>query len=139
MRADLVGHSVGASENRQHAGRFQRGGSVDLVDRRMGVRRAKKIGVSLAGAVDVVCVAALAGDEADIFLALDRGANAGRAHETLPGAADLAPSGRSADQMDRPASLRGPDLAKIWIYSAALAAPADAISRAPWATDLTIL
>ena len=83
--ADLVGRDVVAGEDRDHARRLQRRRRVDLVDRRMRVRRAQEIGVGLAGTVDVVDVMALAGDEADVFLALDGGADAGRAHDvSLP-------------------------------------------------------
>ena len=60
---------------------FHRGGGIDPVDRRMGVRRTNEIGVGLAWAVDVVDVVALAGDEADVFLAFDGGADACRAHD----------------------------------------------------------
>ena len=83
--ADLVGRDVVAGEDCNHAGRFQGGGSVDLLDRRMRVRRAQKIGVGLSRTVDVVDVVPLAGDEANVFAALDGGADAGRAHEfSLP-------------------------------------------------------
>ena len=86
MRADLIGDGVLAGEDRDHARRLQRGRRVDLVDRRMRVRRAQKIGVGLARTIEVVDVMALAGDEADVFRAFDGGANAGRAHEcALPG------------------------------------------------------
>ena len=82
--ADLVGRDVVAGEDRNDARRFQRRGRVDLVDCRMGVRRAQKIGMGLARTIDVVDVVALAGDEADVFRAFDGGANAGRAHEFSP-------------------------------------------------------
>ena len=39
MRADLVGDGVRAGQHRDDAGRLQRRGSVDLVDRRVRVRR----------------------------------------------------------------------------------------------------
>ena len=114
--ADLVGRDVVAGEDRNHARGFQGGGSVDLLDRRMRVRRAQKIGVSLSRTVDVVDVVPLAGDEANVFAALDGGADAGRAHEFLSLEMVIA-SG----------------------YSAALAVDMAPISRAPWATALTIL
>jgi hypothetical protein len=44
---------------------------VDRLDGGVRVRRAHEIGVGLARTVDVVGVAALAGDEANIFLATD--------------------------------------------------------------------
>ena len=114
--ADLVGGDVVAGEDRDDARRLQRGGRIDLVDRRMRVRRAQKIGVGLARTVDVVDVVALAGDEADVFLAFDGGANACRAHDFSP--------------LER---------LKACGYSAAFGVAAAAISRAPWATDLTML
>ena len=64
----LSADDVGAGEDRDDARRLQRRGSVDLVDRRMRVRRAQEIGVGLARTIDVVDVVALAGDEADVFL-----------------------------------------------------------------------
>ncbi len=83
--ADLVGRDVVAGEDRDGARRLPRLGRIDLVDRRMGVRRAQEIGVGLAGTVDVVEVMALAGDEADVLFALDRSADACRAHDvSLP-------------------------------------------------------
>jgi hypothetical protein len=47
----------------------------------MGVGRADEVGMGLARQVDVVGVAALAGDEAVIFLALNAGANSCFSHD----------------------------------------------------------
>ena len=107
--ADLVRGDVGAGEHRHHAGRAVRRGGVDLVDRRVRVRRAQEIGVGLAGTVDVVDVVALAGDEADIFLALDGGADAVALMMSLPELALIAsrvirrPWRRGAPSRARPA------------------------------------
>ncbi len=84
VSADLVGDRVGAGKYCNDAGRFHRRRRIDPVDRRMRVRRAHEIGVGLARTVDVVDVVALAGNEPVVFLALDGGANAGRAHVSLP-------------------------------------------------------
>ncbi len=83
--ADLVGRDVVAREHGDDARRGQGRGGVDALDVRMGVRRAHEIGVGLTVTVDVVGVLALAGDETNVFLALDGCADAGRAHATLPG------------------------------------------------------
>ena len=84
--ADLVGGDVVAGEHRDDAFRGQRLRHVDLVDRRVRVRRAQEVGVGLAVAIDVVDVVALAGDETDVFLALDGGADdQSRSCVSLPG------------------------------------------------------
>ena len=83
--ADLVGGDILAGEDRHDAGGGVGLPDVDRVDRRMRVRRTQEIGVSLARTVDVVDVFALAGDETNVFLALDGSAEAGRAHVFLPG------------------------------------------------------
>ena len=71
--ADLVGRKIIAGESMARTpGIFSaplRG--IDRLERRMGMRRAHEIGVALARTVDVVGVAALAGDEALVFLAAD--------------------------------------------------------------------
>ena len=54
-----------------------------LLDPGMGVRRAHEHGVGLARPADVVGVVALAGDEAQVFLAAHRRADSGRAHGAL--------------------------------------------------------
>ena len=85
MRADLVGDGVGAGEHGDYSGGLQCGRSINLVDRRMRMGRTNEKGVGLARTVEIVDVMALAGDEADVFRALNRGANAGRAHDvSLP-------------------------------------------------------
>src|SRR3546814_6184156 len=73
--AHVVGSHVGAGEDRDDAGRLLGCGLVDALDPGVGVRRAHKISVDLPGAVDVVGEAALAGEKAEIFLALDAGAD----------------------------------------------------------------
>ena len=100
MRADLVGGRVRAGEDRDDAWRTSGGLEIKAVDRRMRVRRAHKIGVGLPRTIDVVGIVTLAGDETNVFLALDGCANAGRVHTTLPIVAVMvvrrrAPSGRS--------------------------------------------
>src|SRR5215813_3247431 len=87
--ADLVRRQVGAAENRKTARRFARRGRVDALDRGMGVRRADKHGIGLAGAIDVVGILALAGNEPLIFLALDGRSDAGGSHRFLPEALGL--------------------------------------------------
>ena len=82
--ADLVLGDVVAGEDGEAARRRQRCGGVDLLEGCMRVRRAHEIGPGLAGAVDVVGVLALAGDEALIFLALDGRADAGCGHGFPP-------------------------------------------------------
>jgi len=67
--ADLVGGKVVAGEHGDHAGHASRLRRVELGDLGVRMRRAQEIRVSLAGAVQVVDVLALAGDEAKIFLA----------------------------------------------------------------------
>ncbi len=81
--ADLVGGKFGTGEYRKHT--RHAGGSlgVDRFDRGVGVRGADEKGVALTGAVDVVGVVALAGDEAVVFLAAHCGADPGRTHGSL--------------------------------------------------------
>jgi hypothetical protein len=69
--ADLVGGEIVAGQHGQHAGLGQRRRRVDSLDRGVRVRRAHEIGVGLSRDIDVVGVAALAGDIANIFLATD--------------------------------------------------------------------
>ena len=90
--ADLVGGDVLAGEHGDDAGGGERGGRVDSVDRRMGVGRAQEMRISLSGAIDVIDITSLAGDETKIFLALDGGANAGRTHEVSPCGETAGPS-----------------------------------------------
>ena len=79
--ADLVLRDVVAGQHRDHARGLPRLGRVDTLDGCVGVRGAHEIGVGLAGEVDVVGVAALAGDEALVLLADDARADARAAHE----------------------------------------------------------
>jgi hypothetical protein len=69
--ADLVGGEIVAGQHGQHAGLGQRRRRVDSLDRGVRVRRTHEIGVGLSRDIDVVGVAALAGDIANIFLATD--------------------------------------------------------------------
>ena len=79
--ADLVVGEILAGEDVDHARACLRAAAMSIeLDVGMGVRRAQEIGVGLAGAVDVVGVVALAGDEAKIFLAAHRRADSGRSH-----------------------------------------------------------
>jgi hypothetical protein len=78
--ANFIRGNVVAGVDRDDARRVLRRGRIDLVDRCVRMRRAQKMRLSLARTIDVVDVAALAGDEAVVFLALDGGANAGRTH-----------------------------------------------------------
>ena len=81
--ADLVGGEVVAGEDPQHTRHRSSGLGVDLFQRGVGMRRAQEIGVGLARPVDVVGVAALAGDEAVVFLAADGSADSGGGHGFL--------------------------------------------------------
>ena len=82
--ADLVGRDVMAGKDGDHAGRGGGFGEIDGVDRGVRVRRTQEIGVRLARTIDVIDVAALAGDETNVFRALDGSAEACRAHVFLP-------------------------------------------------------
>ncbi len=81
--ADLVGRHVGAGEDGDHAGRLRRGFGVHALDQRVGVRRAQEPRVGLARQVDVVGVAAAAGQEPFVLDPLDGGADAGLAHRSI--------------------------------------------------------
>ena len=61
----------------------QRGLQLVAADARMRMRRAQEIGMGLARPVDVVGIAALAGDETVIFLAANCGADSGGGHGFL--------------------------------------------------------
>ena len=78
--AHLVGGDVVAGEDCKHALHLAGGGGVNPVDRGVGVGGADEEGMGLPMTIDVVGVAALAGDEAEIFLAEDGCANACLAH-----------------------------------------------------------
>ena len=67
-----VGQRVLAGQHREHAGHGARRGDVDRTDQRVGMRRAHRGAVGLAGQIDVVAVIAAAGDEARVFLAAYR-------------------------------------------------------------------
>ena len=78
--ADLVGRKLGAGQHRDHAGHSSRRGDVDLLDPGVRMRRAHEHRAGLARPADVVGVLALAGDEAEVFLAAHRCADPGRGH-----------------------------------------------------------
>ena len=89
---DLVLRDVIAGEDRQHAGHGSGLFRVDLPDIRMGMRRPQEIGMGLPRTVDIVRVVALAGDEAEIFLARNACANSSGRHDAPP---ELAAFGRA--------------------------------------------
>ena len=113
--ADLVLGDILAGEDCHHSGHGRRLGEVDFVDRRMRVRRPQEIGVSLAVTVDVVDVMALAGNEADVFLALDGGAEAGRTHENLPDVAEALLRSRIVDLAHGPRPARAISIRRLWL------------------------
>src|SRR5262249_40903236 len=82
--SDLVGGKLGAGEHGEHAGRGRRFRGIDLLEPRVGVRRAHEISVGLSRPADVVGVMAFAGDETLVLLAAHRGADPGRAHGLPP-------------------------------------------------------
>jgi hypothetical protein len=82
--ADLVARRVLAGEHGDHAGCGLGRGGVDLPDLGVGVRRAHEHGIGLAGAVDVVDIHALAGDETEILAPADRCSDLCRHDVTLP-------------------------------------------------------
>ena len=87
--ADPGGRQIGAGEDRDDAGCRQRLRRVDGAQGRVGVRAPEQIGVGLARTIDVVGIVTLAGQEAEILLAADGGADAARGcgvirHGNLP-------------------------------------------------------
>ena len=78
--ADLVGREIRAGEHGDHA--RHRGGrlGVDALDLGVRMRRAQEHRARFARPADVVGVLALAGDEAEVFLATHRRADSGRTH-----------------------------------------------------------
>ncbi len=74
--AEVVGGDVVAGEHGEHAGGGERGGRVDLVDLGVRVHRAHEHRVALVRQRDVVGVRALAEQEAAVFLAPERRADA---------------------------------------------------------------
>jgi hypothetical protein len=81
-RADAVARQVGGGVDREHAGGGGGLRSVEATDPGMGMRRAHHVEIDLAGQVDVVGVAAMAGDETVIFKAPDRLAHSKLSHAT---------------------------------------------------------
>src|SRR5437762_1450822 len=82
--ADLVGGEIGAGQDRDDAVCGAGGAGVDVLDLGVGVGTAQEIGIGLAGAIDVVGVVALAGDEAEVLFAPDRGADDRGGHARAP-------------------------------------------------------
>jgi hypothetical protein len=78
--AEPLGSQLRPGQHREHAGGGARRGRVDGPDARMGMRRAQHVAVGLPVEVDVVGIAAGAGDEAAVFLAPHRPAHAELAH-----------------------------------------------------------
>src|SRR2546426_6138071 len=76
----MVAGKLGAGEPRDHTGRLA---AVDAPDPGVSMARAQKIGVALAGTIDVGRVVTLAGDETMILFAAHRRADSGRAHGGL--------------------------------------------------------
>src|SRR5215467_2078341 len=82
--ADLVLGDVGTRIDGKTAGRGNRGRGIDRLQGCMRVWRAHEHRIGLAWPIDVVGVLALAGDEALIFLAPNRSADAGGGHGFPP-------------------------------------------------------
>ena len=69
---------VGRREYREHAGERERSAGVDPDDPRVSVGTANQGRVDGVGQADVIHVAAAAGEQAPVFLALDRRADHAR-------------------------------------------------------------
>src|SRR3989441_11716365 len=80
-RPEAIGRGVLAGQHRDHARYLHGAGAVDAPEACVGVRRAHHARVGLARQVEVVAVATLAGDEAQVFPSPNRLA------ETLGGGA----------------------------------------------------
>ena len=78
--AQAVGLDVLAGEHGQHAGHALGRGLVDAGDPGMGMRAAHEVGIGLPVLVDIVRIAASAGDEALVFPAANRDADAILSH-----------------------------------------------------------
>jgi hypothetical protein len=76
-RLEPVSQEIAPREHGEHVRRRHRGRDIDCLDARMGMGRTHHHGVGLSGQVDVVGVAAVAGDEAEILLAADWLSDAG--------------------------------------------------------------
>ena len=95
--ADAVGRQIRAGVDRKHAGHRKGRTRIDRAHLRPRMGRAQKDRMGLSGLIDVVGVAAPARDEAEIFLAPDRGADACLGHESpLTWPCCRAPSARRA-------------------------------------------
>ena len=70
--AELVGLGVGAGQNQQHAGRGLGLRGVDALDPRVGIGRGHGHRIGLVRQVDVVDIAALAGEKTLVLDPLDR-------------------------------------------------------------------
>src|SRR5262249_51966404 len=87
-RPEPIGEEVAPGEHGEDAGDCRRGRDIDSADTRMSVGGAHHYGMGLSGQADVVGVAALAGDEAQVLLAADGVSDAGAcrfiSHAALP-------------------------------------------------------
>ena len=105
-----VGGVIGAGEDGDDARGLLGLGRVDASDLRRGMGRAQDIGVGLAMPVDVVGIGSAAGEEAEIFFALDGGADALLSHGAAPhragaglhGLDDVVIAGAAADVAFQP-------------------------------------
>ena len=82
--AHALGRHVAADEHPHHARCRRRGGRVDAVDRGVRAVGPLDVGVKLAGPVDVVCIVALAAQEANVLLAANGCADAFESHGRYP-------------------------------------------------------
>src|SRR5690554_6213000 len=89
--ADLVGGEVLAGEDAENARRAARGTQVDVLDDRMGVRRADEDRIGLARPADVIDVLPSARDEAEILAAPYRSADARAGHGVISSRAPTLP------------------------------------------------
>ena len=80
--ADAVARQVGGGVDRQHAGGGCGFARVEAGHPGMGVRRAQHVEIGLARQVDVIGIAAMAGDETVILEASDRLAYSKLSHAT---------------------------------------------------------
>ncbi len=69
---EAIGQRVRPGQHRKHAGHGTRGFAINAADQRMGMRRAHRSAIGLAREIEIVAVAAAAGEEAQILLAAYR-------------------------------------------------------------------
>jgi hypothetical protein len=87
---------VSVGEHRVHAGQSQRRALVDATDRGVRVGAAQHHGMEHAREVDIVDIAAAAGEQVRVFLALDACAEPFRAHQRSPSRIMLQPASNCA-------------------------------------------